>query len=180
MKKRNWILIFGFAVLAIACLIFFFASQDGAASSRTSEGLARLLLRWTRPGFDALTAKEQTKLLDAMQVAVRKAAHFIEFAALGFFLHLHVFAWYRLVRRVVSKRDSSSRRFRLPWWIWSLPIGCLYAVTDEIHQGFVADRAPRIADVGVDTVGVIAGMSVCALMLWLVVRLHRRKKERTG
>ena len=157
MKKRNWILIFGFAALAIACLIFFFASQDGAASSRTSEGLARLLLRWTRPGFDALTAKEQTKLLDAMQVAVRKAAHFIEFAALGFFLHLLFDALH------------FRRKTPLAWLA-----GTVYACTDEWHQSFVGAREAAWLDVCIDSGGVLFGVLLALLML----RLHRRKREK--
>ena len=50
---------------------------------------------------------------------------------------------------------------------------CLvYAVSDEIHQGFVDGRTPKVLDVGIDTLGGLAGAGFI-LIIWLIVR---RKK----
>ena len=40
-------------------------------------------------------------------------------------------------------------------------LGALYAVSDELHQMFVAGRMGSPLDVGIDTVGV-----ACGVLLW--------------
>ena len=44
-------------------------------------------------------------------------------------------------------------------------LGTLYAVTDELHQGFVGGRHPAVLDVCIDSSGVIAGVLVMFLIL---------------
>ena len=46
-------------------------------------------------------------------------------------------------------------------------LGVAYAVSDEVHQSFVAGREGAVLDVGVDALGVAAG-----LVLW---RLAERR-----
>jgi len=36
---------------------------------------------------------------------------------------------------------------------WALAVAVLYAITDELHQGFVAGRHPAVVDVGIDATG---------------------------
>ena len=80
---------------------------------------------------------------DGMETAgsglLRKAAHFTEFAALGFLLSLH----FRLQQKTI--------RNALLW-------GILAAGIDETIQMFVPDRGPGLLDVAIDTCGVMAGM----------------------
>ena len=47
-------------------------------------------------------------------------------------------------------------------------LGMLYAISDEIHQGFSPGRSPRIADVYIDTLGVILG----TLLILLVIKIY--------
>ena len=157
MKLRYWVLIFSVAVLATACMIFAFSAQDGPTSAQTSEGLARLLLRWFRPDFDSLSASARNKLLADFHLKVRKAAHFTEFALLGAFLHL-LFDSLRLRRKT-----------SLAWLA-----GTLYACTDEWHQMYVGARGPAWPDVVIDSAGVLFG--VLAVLLFLLVRRKRREK----
>ena len=157
LKKRAWILIFSLAVLVIACLIFYFSAQDGPASSKTSAGLSRLLLRWLRPDFDSLKASQRNKLLLDFEMKVRKAAHFVEFAALGVFLHLLF--------------DALKFRWKAPLaWL----AGTLYACTDEWHQAFVGERTALWQDVCIDSGGVLFGVLLALLILLL--RERKRKK----
>ena len=55
MKKRDWIILFGLAVLLTACMIFFFSAQNGDESSQTSGDLTRLLLRLFWPDYETMT-----------------------------------------------------------------------------------------------------------------------------
>ena len=45
--------------------------------------------------------------------------------------------------------------------------GFLYAVSDELHQSFVGGRSPGLLDVGIDSAGVLFGILVMALLLYL-------------
>ena len=54
-----------------------------------------------------------------------------------------------------------------------LSIGVLYAISDEIHQGFIPGRTPQITDVMIDTMGVVLGM-LCVLILF---KIHKKYKH---
>jgi VanZ family protein len=66
--------------------------------------------------------------------ALRKAAHAAEYAVLG-----------ALLARAVTDLPA----------LW---LGIAYAVSDELHQGFVPGRAASLFDVGLDSVGVLIGI----------------------
>lgn len=91
---------------------------------------------------------------------LRKAAHFSEFAALGF-----SFTWFY---GMLSKK-------RL--WSLALPLmsGASAAAIDETIQLFSPDRGPSIKDVGIDTCGVITGILVLTLLHWLLKRIKRHQ-----
>ena len=82
--------------------------------------------------------------LGGWDLALRKIAHALEYAVLGL-----------LLLRAVGREAAAA----------ALGIG--YAVTDEIHQTFVAGRQGSARDVLVDAVGVLAGV-------YLFPRLVRR------
>ena len=82
--------------------------------------------------------------LGGWDLALRKIAHALEYAVLGLLL-------LRAVRREAA----------------AAVLGIGYAVTDEIHQTFVAGRQGSARDVLVDAVGVLAGV-------YLFPRLVRR------
>jgi len=44
-------------------------------------------------------------------------------------------------------------------------IGALYALTDEIHQYFVAGRACQLSDVLIDSVGVFLGVCLYSIII---------------
>jgi VanZ family protein len=86
---------------------------------------------------------------------IRKTAHFVEFFILGCLAF-----W-------------ASRRGRQPHWrgVWaaqSLALAVLWALLDEAHQSFVADRTASLADSGVDSLGA----AVSQLLIYL---RHRRR-----
>jgi VanZ family protein len=75
--------------------------------------------------------------LGVWDTVLRKAAHVGEYAILGALL-------YRAVRREPT----------------AVLLGSLYAVTDEVHQSFVAGRHGSPLDWLIDTAGVVAGVAV--------------------
>ena len=66
---------------------------------------------------------------------------------------------------VVNQYEYPKENWRM---ILSILLGMLYAISDEIHQGFSPGRSPRIADVYIDTLGVILG----TLLILLVIKIY--------
>ena len=155
--EKNSIVLSLLLVIAIMGIIFYFSAQPAEASGTVSGGLTMTILSAILPKFHQMTPEEQRSLCSAVEVVVRKLAHFSEFAALGFALLLHI---YQLRKRILV---------RLPW-LWAWVIGTLYAVSDELHQGFVPGRSPMVMDVCIDSLGVLVGIGVLVAMLWILER----------
>jgi VanZ family protein len=75
--------------------------------------------------------------LGGWDLVLRKLAHATEYAILGF-----------LLLRALGRES------------WALALGVAYAVSDEIHQHFVAGRHGAPLDVVIDAVGVTVGVFV--------------------
>ena len=152
--KRTLGLIVSWA-LAAACAvaIFLFSAQTGADSAAVSGEMmgpfARILT--------ALFGEQGHNVF-------RKFAHFFIFAALMFFVYHALF--------------RTRRRRRLSP-VWPFAVCVLYAVSDEIHQLFVPERACRLFDVGVDALGCVVG-GLCFYLLakiCLYISQNRKKKK---
>lgn len=153
MKNSTKRLLSWVAVAAWMVVIFLFSAQTGKDSGDTSGRILRLAMKLIYWNFDAFSPQRQESLLAVWGVIVRKGAHFTEYAVLGALL-CNALRTYAL-----------SAKLR-----WLLPVGisALYAVTDEIHQHFVPERACRLLDMGIDTAGALFGtaMFMLALFLW--------------
>lgn len=142
-------------VLLIMGLIFYFSAQTGAQSGGSSGRVDSVFLRRLFPDFGTLSPERQWELYYRLDFIVRKTAHLLEFAALGFALRLHL--------QAVTRHRPIRRPQLLAWGL-----GTLYAASDELHQLFSAGRAARLLDVGIDSLGVILGLLfflLCALLL---------------
>ena len=51
----------------------------------------------------------------------------------------------------------------------------LYAVSDEFHQYFIANRAGRFGDVLIDSIGAMLGITITMLIL-LIMKIKNDKK----
>jgi len=133
-------------------LVIFSASTDLMSGRRTSR-VIEPLLRWLVPEISP-------ENLRRAHFAARKAAHVAEYTMLALLL-------WRALRKPVP---NDSR----PWnWrdaTWAVGLAALYAVSDELHQGFVATRTASAWDVVWDTLGALLGI----LCLW-ALGLWRRK-----
>ena len=147
------------AVLLWMVVIFLFSAQNGQRSGDTSGSVLRWILRLFYWGFDAYAIEKQTAILELWHLIVRKGAHFTEYAVLAMLV------------------ANALRQYALPQrlrWILPVAVSAAYAVTDEIHQYFVPDRACRLLDVGIDTCGAIFGM------FCFTVAAALRKREKRG
>lgn len=150
------------AVLLAMGIIFFFSSQTAEASGNTSGRLVRAVLNVIAPDFDLLPKAKQDTLHFTVTVAIRKLAHFAEFALLGFTLMQFICTIQR-------------RRKIKAGWLFAWGIGTFYAMTDELHQIFVEGRGPGLWDIVIDSAGVLAGAAVLLLLQYFI---ERRKQSR--
>lgn len=149
------------AVVLWMAVIFLFSAQNGSSSGSMSAGVTEALARLLTPGFDELSPLAQAETVEAMHLFVRKAAHFSEYAVLGM-LTVNALRTYRL---------NKALRFILP-----VATCLVYAVSDEIHQYFIPDRACRAFDVFIDTMGGLTGTLILLGLMWLIKRRRKRKE----
>ena len=140
-------------------VIFLFSAQTGRQSGNTSGEIVRWFVGLFYKNFGNLSMAEQAKILDVFHLIIRKGAHFTEYAVLAM-----------LVANAI-RGCSLSLPLR-----WCVPVGLsgLYAITDEIHQYFVPDRACRFLDVCIDTAGAAFGTVVFMLLLLIKKRVSRK------
>lgn len=118
------------------------SAQPADASSEQSlffgTGLANFLL-WLPFSNEILSQlglpTQVVNLAPALDYAVRKTAHFTEYAAFGFAL----VSWFR----------HSPSLYRHVYWL-AVAVGALYAVSDEWHQSFVPGRSCEFTDMMID------------------------------
>lgn len=181
-KRLVWYVIIAVCLAVLVAvtvaIIFYFSEESKEASGDRSSQLSRMVVDYLFPNFDDLKPKEQVRLMNYMRVIVRKVAHFLEFALLGFLsgwlmLHFH--------RR--------KKRIKL-WMTWLFPtLFCLVnAAFDEIHQIF-SNRGPSVRDVGIDFAGAVFGLLLIQLIYGIIcgircivrhgaARRARKKAER--
>lgn len=96
---------------------------------------------------------------------VRKSAHFLEFAALGFCL--------------MGLSDAIGRKRRIPRVPAALLAALLVASTDETLQFFAVERGSGVKDVLIDCLGATCGLLLMLLCLTIEKRLkHSNKKDK--
>ncbi|MBI5957052.1 MAG: VanZ family protein [Chloroflexi bacterium] len=84
-----------------------------------------------------------------LDVVLKKAAHLLEYGVLSWLL-------YRAWSVQLGKRGPSVAIIALAWAVG-------YALSDEWHQGFVANRHPSLWDVAADAVGALAALALASL-----------------
>ena len=160
MKKRRRTAII-FFVLSIVWMLFIWGnslqpgSTSGNMSGTITEKINELLKIF---GEDA----------ELPHLFIRKAAHFLEFAALSLLLSFCAFNFFELKPTDSYARNSLS--------LLALPASVLVAAIDETIQLFVDGRVGAITDVLIDTSG--AAMSALVFFAILVLFKRRISKEK--
>ena len=142
--------------IAIMVAIFCLSAQPAEISQNTSNSFAYKVLSIFEE-FQRLDESTQSKVVEEMQLYVRKAAHFSEYACLSVFMYLSVLQTFK------GKM----------LFVWSLAVCQLYAVSDEVHQYFVPGRSCEIRDMLIDGAGVISG--ILAVLLIKIIIFRKRQ-----
>ncbi len=147
-------------------IIFRFSASGKEESGSTSEGVTRMILRLFYPNFTELNWYSEYLLVSKSHAFIRKAAHFCEFALLGF-----------LSGGLLLFVSGRLKRMR-GWMPWVIPavFTLLYAILDEIHQIF-SNRGPRVTDVLIDFWGACCGILLIHGLVLLLSRLRRRENQ---
>ena len=125
------------------CVIFTFSSQEATESKKTSGKTLVKIASTISKDFKKLPPKKQMKKVEPYQKAIRKVAHFTEYAVLGILSYI-AFLLHKKKKLVLS----------------ATTLCMLYAISDEIHQLFVKGRACRWYDVLIDTAGALVGILI--------------------
>ena len=155
-KKIARVAISAVAVVAWCCFMFSMSANDGDTSQGLSDKVCVFFGAWLFPDLNT------TQAVELMSHAVRKTAHFTEYAVLGM-LALN------LLHQLGLKLD----RLPLAGIAWACCV--VFAASDEIHQSFVPDRSPQITDVCIDAAGALLGVLAFAGVLALIARRRRRQ-----
>ena len=149
--RARQILLFSVLSVGITAMIFWNSLQNAQASNELSDGVLTVV----KPILSRLVGDSE----ELMDLIVRKAAHFMEFAALGLCLG--------------GLADGLRTRF----WRSSLVFFPLFtvlsvAVTDEFIQSF-SDRTSAVKDVILDFGGGAFGLAVMVLALAALQKMRR-------
>ena len=143
----------GFTLLCIGMTVFIFSNslQNGEESGGRSQWVAGML-----EGFFMWVGIDQ-----AMgEHLLRKAAHFLEYFAMGVLLEL----------TAQSYPGRPSVKTVFPY-----AAGLAVAACDEAIQRFVPGRSGQVSDVILDFCGIVCGILVCRSIQILAGRKRRRK-----
>jgi VanZ family protein len=150
-RTRLW----RYGPLLVWMAFIFFASTSELSASNTSR-IIRPLLLWLYPSISE-------EGLNFAHFIVRKLAHLTEYAILSL-----------LAARAFT--TSSYQPLQRLWFLFSLLLVILYALSDEFHQSFVPTRTGSIYDSLIDITGGIIALSLLAL--WRKTKAVETKEER--
>ncbi len=154
MKQKYAKLISWIMVIFWMIVIFLFSSQNADDSTQTSSASAKLLETLLNSLSGIFSEKQIDTLTKNCQLIVRKIAHFSEYAILGMFSC-----------NALTKYDFHNKK-TVP--LVSSAICLVYAISDEIHQYLVPERACRFTDVLIDFSGAVFGISFLIIILSII------------
>jgi len=129
----------------IAWMTVVLSASSAEFSAANTGSLIGSALGWLFPGIAA-------HQVDLIHGAIRKLAHFTEYAILGGL-------WFRGLTR------SELARPPVAAWL-ALLISVVCAIVDETHQSFVPSRTASVRDVLLDSVGALAAVVSSRLGWW--------------
>ncbi|MCL2050227.1 MAG: VanZ family protein [Lachnospiraceae bacterium] len=138
-----------------------FSFKTGETSAMQSMSFSESLVHFVEKIFSVNLNMTQEKL-GQFEAFVRKAAHFFEYALLGFLVYSLPLLW--------GKESFKAAKY-------SFFAVALMAAIDELIQIFIPERAALVTDVMIDAAGCILGMLALRLAHWFSVKLKRGKYQ---
>ena len=138
-----------FSILALLSVmgLIFFLSAQNGEESSQTSGFIGNLLASIFKG-------------DVAQDVLRTFAHFTEYAVLGFLMYNVLYSFNVGFAPLIG-----------------VVLSFIYALSDEIHQIFVPERAFQISDLTVDLGGIILGTTVIFLLFTIATKISLKKKK---
>lgn len=148
MQKQNknikYIKILSFLLILLWMLcVYALSNQSSINSSKQSGHVIQIIIN-ILPNTKFLTQVEKIKLITSMQHVIRKLAYFMLYTIGGISILNYAVFCDKIKKKVA----------------FSIILGALYCVTDEIHQLFIPGRSCEIKDMLIDSSGVIFGMLI--------------------
>ena len=143
-----------------AVLIFLFSSQESTESTKVSNSVTSIIAGILIDDFKDMTNEQKNKVINSINMYVRKAAHFTIYTILSIFVSTFMFTY------AVSLKNR----------VIGIIICAFYAATDEFHQFFIPGRACLIADVLIDTSGACLG-ALIVYLIYIIYKKSRRTNE---
>ena len=151
--QRTWVRVLTTVMtMAVMAFIYGFSSEDAESSDQTSGHISREVIPIVYPDYEQKAPEEQKICYDNVQHIVRKTAHFTEYMILGLLIRLCLESWFGRRKGMLP----------VPW-----AAGTIYAGTDELHQMLIDGRSGQRSDVLLDSAGVMAGVLIAVLILYL-------------
>ena len=167
MQRRTriiYIIIIATVLAAVLCFIWGNSLLDGGASRKLSSAVTKLTQGVVRPLYELFTGKTATD--SELHAFVRKAAHFLEFAAIAVAASL-------LLWRLRGEYPAQNL-------VYVLSGSLFIAVTDEYIQCFSPGRSSSVRDVVIDFFGAAVGALIvfgCVLLVRKIKNKHKNSKE---
>lgn len=133
-KKR---IIYGILVIVWMVLVFVFSSQNGEESKRTSGYFSDKVVQIIASVKTDINVEDTEEIISFI---IRKMAHFSIYFVGGILIFNFVNTFPLKLRNVM---------------LLAFVLGCVYSISDEIHQLFISERAGQIRDVLIDSTGVL-------------------------
>ncbi len=103
------------------------------------------------------------------QKVTRKMAHFTIYAIGGFVMYC------------ITAIYSENEKVTLRKILITVSFGVIYAIFDEIHQFFSDGRTPKVFDVIIDTAGIISGLVIAIVAIFILSKtinyIYERRKN---
>lgn len=133
-KKR---IFYGILVIIWMILVFSFSSQNGDESQSTSDIITDEVVKViTKVNSDV----EYESARDCISFIIRKLAHFSIYFIGGILIFNFINTFSMKLKYTI---------------LLSIIFGVLYAISDEFHQLFIAERSAQFRDILIDSSGVI-------------------------
>ncbi len=144
-KRKIYVSVSWILVAVCMGIIFSLSAQNGEESSDLSGSFVMAILEWLK--------------LDIDEGFLRTCAHCLEFMGLSLLIFNATYStWETKFTPLIAFAGT-----------------VFYAITDEIHQIFVPDRAFQISDILVDSTGALIGITASFIMLKIILYIKKRR-----